>query len=70
MCAVSDTTDEDRASICWAVRHTVTLAAESCLTNDTLTTFSSSSDGYDDSRYKLGIPDTLIDGFAPNDPGN
>jgi len=37
-------------SICCAVRHSVTLAAESCLTNDTLTTFSSSSDCYDDWR--------------------
>jgi len=35
VCAVSDTTDEDRKSICRAVRHT-------------LTTFSLSSDCYDD----------------------
>jgi len=34
-------------SICCAVRHTLD-TAESCLTNDTLTTFSSSSDCYDD----------------------
>jgi len=51
VCAEGDRTDEDRESICCAVLHSPHCdTAESCLTNDTLTTFSSSSDCYDDWR--------------------
>jgi len=49
VCAVGDTTDEDRwVDLLCCTPHCDT--AESCLTNDTLTTFSSSSDCYDDWR--------------------
>jgi len=49
VCAVGDTTDEDRwvDLLCCSPQCDT---AESCLTNDTLTTFSSSSDCYDDWR--------------------
>jgi len=49
VCAVGDTTDEDRwvDLLCCSPHCDI---AESCLTNDTLTTFSSSSDCYDDWR--------------------
>jgi len=48
-CAVGATTDEDRwVDLLCCSPHCNT--AESCLTNDTLTTFSSSSDCYDDWR--------------------
>jgi len=49
VCAVGDTTDEDRwvDLLCCSPHRD---AAESCLTNDTLTTFSVSSDCYDDWR--------------------
>jgi len=49
VCAVGDTTDEDRwVDLLCCLPHCDT--AESCLMNDTLTTFSSSSDCYDDWR--------------------
>jgi len=49
VCAEGDTTDEDRwVDLLYYSPHCNT--AESCLTNDTLTTFSSSSDCYDDWR--------------------
>jgi len=49
VCAVDDTTDEDRwVDLRCCSPHDDT--AERCLTNDTLTTFSSSSDCYDDWR--------------------
>jgi len=49
VCAVGDTTDEDRwVDLLCCSPHCDT--AESCLTNNTLTTFSSSSDCYNDWR--------------------
>jgi len=52
VCAVGDTTDEDRwVDLLWGSSHCDT--AESCLTNDTLATFSSSSECYDDWRRPL-----------------
>jgi len=65
VCAVGDTTDEDRwVDLLCCSPHYVT--AESCLTNDTLPTFSSSSDCYDDwRRPSLTVRHRSYDASSP-----